>query len=66
VVLIEETSSVSTLFYPYSEAVYSAAEKEAIMSATFPCKVTYQDATGECIIETPDGVAATEGVRIGL
>ena len=65
-VLIEETSAATTLFEAYSTAVFSASEKETIMSAQFPVKVTYIDTTGRADIITPTGVNSANGVRIGL
>jgi len=66
VVLIEETSNSPTLFEAYTTAIFSASEKEAIMGTTFPCKITYQDINGKTIINTPNGVDAINGVRVGL
>lgn len=65
-VLVEETSSSSTLFEPFSTAIFSASDKYDIMDKTFPCKITYTDSKGKCIINTPAGVASEFGVRIGL
>ena len=66
IVLIEETSKEPTLFQAYSTAVFSAGEKESIMSAQFPIKITYTDVTGTANIQKPVGVALEKGVRIGL
>ena len=65
-VLIEETSSSSTLFEAYSTAIFSASEKETIMSKKFPVKITYTDQTGRILISTPSGVNVDNGVSIGL
>lgn len=65
-VLIEETSPSSTLFEAYSTAIFSASEKETIMSAQFPVKITYTDSTGNTNIITPNGVNSENGVRVGL
>ena len=65
-VLIEETSSSSTLFEAYSTAIFSASEKETIMSKKFPVKITYTDQTGRVLISTPSGVNVDNGVSIGL
>ena len=65
-VLIEETSASTTLFEAYSTAVFSASEKETIMAAQFPVKITYIDTTGRADIITPTGVNSANGVRIGL
>ena len=65
-VLIEETSASPTLFEAYSTAIFSASEKESIMGAQFPVKITYTDTTGRADIITPQGVNSSNGVRIGL
>lgn len=66
IVLIEETSNSPTLFEPYTTAIFSAADKEEIMKKTFPCKITYQDTKGKCVITTPSGISSDEGVRVGI
>lgn len=66
IVLIEETSNSPTLFEPYTTAIFSAADKEEIMKKTFPCKITYQDTKGKCVIVTPSGISADKGVRVGI
>lgn len=66
IVLIRETSSSYTEFKAYSTAIFSAEQKEEIMSKTFPCEITFKNKLGEVLISTPNGVSANNGVRIGL
>ena len=66
IVLIEETSSAETLLEAYSTAIFSASNKDTIMSAQFPVKVTYIDDKGREDIITPSGVNSSNGVRLSL
>ncbi len=66
IVMIRESSSSSTNFKAFSTAIFSSDQKEEIMSQTFPCEITFKNKLGEVLIKTPDGVAASDGVRVGL
>jgi hypothetical protein len=66
IVMIRESSSSSTNFKAFSTAIFSSEQKEEIMSQTFPCEITFKNKLGEVLIKTPDGVSASNGVRIGL
>ena len=66
IVMIREASSSATDFKAFSTAIFSADQKEEIMSRTFPCEITFRNKLGECIITTPNEVSASNGVRIGL
>lgn len=63
---VEETSATTTEFKQYTSAIYSADKKDEIMSKTFPCKFTFINTLGTCLVSTPSGVSSDNGVSIGL
>ena len=64
VVLVEEDTLAPTNFKAFSTATWTSGE--GIMDKTFPAKITFNNKLGSTTIATPSGVAATNGVRIGL
>ena len=64
VVLVEEDTLAPSNFKAYSTATW--ATDADIMDKTFPAKITFNNELGSATISTPSGVAATDGVRIGL
>lgn len=66
IVMIRESSNAATDFKAFSTAIFSADQKHEIMDETFPCDIIFKNKLGESLIRTPDGVSASEGVRIGL
>jgi len=66
IILIRESSSSYTDFKAFSTAIFSADQKGEIMDRTFPCEIVFKNSLGEALIRTPDGVSASNGVRVGL
>ena len=66
IVMIRESANSATDFKAFSTAIFSADQKGEIMDETFPCEIIFKNKLGESLIRTPDGVSASEGVRIGL
>ena len=66
IVMVRETSNSPTDFKAFSTAIFSAEEKEEIMSRVFPCEISFKNKLGDTLIKTPEGVSAANGVRIGL
>lgn len=66
IVMVRETSNSPTDFKAFSTAIFSAEEKEEIMSRVFPCEIIFKNRLGETLVKTPEGVSAANGVRIGL
>lgn len=65
-VLIEETSTASTEFEAYSTATFSSSDKDTVMNARFPCKITFTNSIGSAVIEKPSSVSDVNGVKVGL
>jgi len=65
-VMIREAANSPTEFKAFSTAIFSADQKGEIMDKTFPCEIVFKNKLGEALIQTPNGVSASNGVRIGL
>lgn len=66
IVMVRETSNSPTNFKAFSTAIFTAEERHDIMDKTFPCEITFKNKLGEALINTPNGVSSSDGVRIGL
>lgn len=66
IVMVRETSNSPTDFKAFSTAIFTSEERHDIMDKTFPCEITFKNKLGEVLINTPDGVASSDGVRVGL